>query len=248
MQMTSHKKNDIIKYGVIILLLLLFGSSLYVIQNLKAELTGSKSTIEAVSNEMTKYRDKSGLEVAQKQMILTSYKALKAIHASDSSEIGRLQKIIDKNTLSATILGNKTTGKVTGKTTVTFNQGNPKNFIVTDPKVIDIDYPCDTVYPTYRDSVSDKWATVETTANRDSIVTEYSIRNEYEITQEYKKVGKWPFRNKVPYIMVKNLNPHTETTEISSYAVQVPKTGKKMAIVAGASAVIGLIIGVIIAK
>ena len=243
--MDSNKKNNIAKYAVIILLLLLFASSLYVIQNLKAELAGSKSTIEAVSNEMTKFRDKSGLEVAEKQMILTSYKALKAIYANDSSEIGRLQKIITKNTLSATILGNKTTGKVTGKTNITFNQGHPKN---TDPLVVDIDYPCDTVYPTYRDSVGDKWSTIETVANRDSITVEYTIRNEYEITQEFKKVGNWPFRKQTPFVKVKNLNPHTETTEISSYAVQVPKTGKKMAIVAGASAILGLIIGVFIAK
>lgn len=236
--METSNRNKAIKYGALALLLLLLGGCFIIINNLKQELAGSKSTVEALSNDIVKHIDKTGAEVSEKKMILSSYKALKSIHASDSSEIGRLKKLVNKNTISGTIISNNTSGHVTGHTEIVFLKDTSARASI----------PCDTVYPIYKDSVADKWAIVKTIATKDSIRTDYKIFNEYEITQELKKEGNWPFRRKVPTVKVRNLNPHTETTAIASYAVQVPKTGKKTATIAGVAAALAFIAGFLIAK
>lgn len=236
--MEANKRNNLIKYILLLLLLLLLGGCLLYINNLKNSLANSKTTIEAISTNIKKHRDKTGAEISEKELILSSYRALKALHVSDSSEIGRLQGIVNKNTMSATILKNSTSGHKSGTTEIVFIRDTIKGTAL----------PCDTIYPTYKTKISDKWTNMKIAASKDSIQVDYKFFNEYEITQEFKKEGKWPFRHKVPEVRVRNLNPYTQTDQISSYAVQVPKQGKKLITVAGISLGIGILTGFILAK
>lgn len=234
------KKKKIFRAGILALLLLLVAGLMLHIIDIKGQLAASLSTNTALSTDMVKYRDKSGAEITEKALILSNYKALKAIHASDSSEIGRLQKLVKKSTISATIIRNQTTGTAAGTTSVTFVNNTDSLRNVTGP--------CDTIYPIYNYADSTKWADISVRATKDSTQVKYRFRNEYEITQENKKEGIWPFRRKTPVVMVRNLNPYTETTQISSYAVATPKNGAKTATLTGVAALIGIIAGIFIAK
>lgn len=238
--MEKKQRNKILKYGPIALLLLLVAGLSVTVFNLRQALTGSKTINEALSSDLVKYRDKSGAETTEKALILSNYRALQAVHASDSSEIGRLQKLVKKGTISATIIKNQTSGTAAGTTHVTF--------VNTGDSLPNVTNPCDTVYPEYSYSDSTKWADISVKATKDSTQVKYKFRNEYEITQENKKTGVWPFRKTSPIVMVKNLNPHTETTQIASYAVQPPKTGGKTAVISGAALFIGILAGIFIAK
>lgn len=246
--MEKKQRNKILKYGALALLLLLVAGLSVTVFNLREALTGSQTINTSLSSDLVKYRNKAGAETTEKALILSNYKALQAVHASDSSEIGRLQKLVKKGTISATIIKNQTSGTAAGTTTVTFTS-NPVTFVNTGDSVPNVTTnPCDTVYPEYSYSDSTKWADISVKATKDSTNVKYKFRNHYEITQENKKTGVWPFRKTSPIVMVKNLNPHTETTQIASYAVQPPKTGRKTAVISGAALFIGILAGIFIAK
>jgi hypothetical protein len=249
--MLNEKQKKYSKYALLALLLLLISGMALVINNLQGQLSLEKNNTDALSADMVKYRDKWGSEISEKQLILGTYKSLQAIHASDSSTIGQLQKLVNKTTLSATIIKNTTSGILTGTTNVTF--GNKPDSLT---KLTD---PCDGLFPTYQAEIKDSsyveskkrfivWSSFSILSNKDSTHIDYKINNELDITQEYKKEGAWPFRRKVPIVKIKNLNPHTQTNEIASYVTQVPKTGKKTAIIAGFSLALGIIAGIFIAK
>jgi len=243
-QLTPQKRNKYIKYALLLLLLLLLGGGYSYINHLKNQISGNKSTIEALSNDITKHIAKDGTETAEKNLILSSYKDLKAIHAADSSTIGKLKKLVSKNTISATIVSNVTKGSANGKTEIIFKDKT----LALDTSKHQSTIPCDTVYPEYKTDIKDKWTDINVVATKDSTHVDYKLFNEYEIKQEIKKTGTWPFRKKTPMISVHNLNPHTETTKIASYAVQVPKQGKKIAIISGLSALAGFIGAIILIK
>lgn len=212
--------------------------------NIQAELT-----IEALSSTLKKTIDKNGIETAEKRLILLDYKTLKKLHASDSSEIGRLQKIVNRYTLSATIVNTTTKGTLTGHSVnVTF--GNKADSLpkLTNEQSEAFGFPCDTIYPTYTDTLRDKWSDIAVAANKDSISVIYSVKNEFEFTQEYTKEGRWPFRKSVPVVKVRSLNPNTTTTGISSYAVPTKSTGKKVAGIGAIMLGLGFIAGAILTR
>lgn len=246
-------KRDIVFSGVIILLLILTIGLMLHLGNIKRNVTSLSSINTALSNGLVKFRDKTHSEIAQKSLILANYKTLQSIHASDSSEIGRLQQIVKKGTIAATILKNNTHGTLTGTTNVTF--GNKHDSV---PKIT---YPCDSIpMPQYQAHLEDStynettkkyvvWGKMDVIATNDSTHVNYTINNEFDITHEIKKEGFWPFRKRTPIVQVKSLNPHTETNQIMSYAV--PPSPKPVgAIAAGttAAALIGFILGVVLTR
>jgi hypothetical protein len=192
----------------------------------------SQAVITALSNELTKTVNKYGQETSQKNVLVMSVSALKSIHASDSSEIGRLQKIVNKKTSSATALSSTTSGTLRGKPHISFKQDT----------IINYNLVCDTIYPVYKDTLRDQWTNITIEASKDSTVVKYTAYNEYNITQQTKKQGKWPFRKKVAVVTVQNLNPNTKTNGVSSFSVPEPKVGKAVA----GGVVSGIVSGIIL--
>jgi hypothetical protein len=185
----------------------------------KSDLAKKDLIINAVNGELRKSVDKQGRETTRANIIVASYKELQNIHATDSSEIGRLKKLVDKRTTSAIVVSSTTSGSVSGVTSITIVDSLQRN--------------CDTVFPEYKTSIHDKWQDFEITAKKDSIHLDYKIWNEYDYKQTIEKQGKWPFRKDVPIVQVLNLNPHTKTDKIASYAVDVPKSKNGRWFVAG---------------
>lgn len=241
MRLTSEGRAIAKKIIVVLFIVALFFLGLLFSKGCQVKDLQKQFTIQALSSHLKKSIDKNGLETVQKELIMLDYKTLKSIHASDSSEIGRLQKLLTKNTISATIIKTATTGTLSGHTHVVIKDYEPKEYGFTVT-------PCDTLYPEYTDTLKDKWSNITITANKDTTMAIYNFNNELEFTQQYQKQGKWPFRKEVPIVMVKNLNPHTTTTGISSYAVPVPDHKNKFALGTGAALLIGLAAGIFIAK
>ena len=190
--------------------------------------------IEGLQAKLKISYDAQGHQIAEKRVITLAYKDLKKLRVDDSSEIGRLKKLVKKNTTSATIVNTTTSGTLIGKTNIVFVDGPVKDY----------DQPCDTIYPVYTNTLTDAWTNIAITASKDSVSAIYTTYNVFEFTHETKMQGRWPFKKPVPVVMVKSLNPHTQTTGISAYAVPTPNYKKKIAIGTG----VGFGLGVIAVK
>ena len=205
--------------------------------------------IEALQGGIKKTINKHGQETAEKQLLITTYKQLQAARASDSSTIGMLKKLVTKQTVSASVVKNHTSGSLTSTNPVVFYE-DPEVLPIVSSNSSDTSATPNPCGPTIRDTLKDKWTTIEITASKCAVTANYTIINEYEQTQTLskEKQGKWPFRYRSPVIQITNKNPNTKTDEISAWAVQVPNVNKKVTqgVVAGALA--GFVIGLILIK
>ena len=159
----------------------------------------------SANDTLTKTINKNGEEKASTDLLIGSYKDFKAMHVADSSSIGKLQKLVDKLTISATYLSN-----VTEHSFVT-----PTQIILSGDtvKIDSITY----VYPEYKTNYSNKWERFDVKANKDSFAINYKVFNEFDLVQAWKKNGL--FKRKTPEVSILNLNPHTETKDLKSFTV-----------------------------
>jgi hypothetical protein len=197
--------------------------------------------IDALSANLKKNIDKQGRETAEKTILITTVKQLKAARVSDSTAIGQLQKLVNRFTLSAAIIKNKTSGHLTGtKPTVTY-----ENFTDTLTKFV----KTDSCNPVFQDTLIDRWTEIQIFACKDSITANYTVHNEYQYSQKLgAKQGKWPFRYRHPVVSIKNMNPHTTTQEITAWTVSTPNTKKKATLAAASALLSGFILGVFLIK
>lgn len=192
----------------------------------KAE-TQNTNYVQANDSMKHKIND-LGQEITSTAVVLGDYNVLKnKLHSSDST-IKKLQALIDKHTMSATILNSKTTDKGTTHTTITGTE-----------KVIKHDSIF--IYPTYESSWTERWSIGHVKANKDSITREVTLFNEYDIKQSYKKQdGFWGnFKARQPVVEVTNLNPMTKTTALKSFVLAPDKKHK------GRTLITGIVIGFI---
>ncbi len=221
------------------LIALLFGIVVgYGLKKRNAAQMQSKLLVEALSNTMQVHRNNLGQEVAARRVIMASYKHLRATHAQDSSEIGRLKKLVTRHTISATIVHTETADTLRGNTLVSYTPAHGSNIVSAQ----------DSCHPVYTATITDVWSSHQVTATGSITTVQCLVKNEFDFTQEYKKQGRWPFRQQYPVVTATNKNPHTRTTEIISYAVPPPaKTGKTGAAIAS-GILLGLVSGFIIFK
>ncbi len=235
--MTTKKQNRNLLYSALLLLLLVSIGLGYLVKNYVSRVNNQAMIIEALQGGLKKTVDAAGRETAQKNILITSYKDLKRLHVADSSEIGRLKKMVGKHTTSAAVINNTTSGTLTGSTSVVFVAGDTlKN-------------PCDTMHAVYTSTLTDEWGCIKVTASKDSTKADYTIRNEYEVKQELgDKQGKWPFRYRSLVLKVTNNNPHTTTDKISVWAVQTPNIKKKVATGVGIGFLGGILTAIIVTR
>lgn len=201
--------------------------------------TSQQLLIEALTSKLKISYDEQGHQIAEKQTLVLEYNELQKIHAPDSSEIGRLKKLVKKNTAVAAIVNTSTSGTLTGTTTVTYN----------NPPIKDYDtLAVDSCNPVYTAVLVDKWSNIQIEASRDTTFAKYKIFNEFEFTLNYKKQGRWPFRIKAPTIAVKSLNPNTVTTGISAYAVPTLNHKKRNTAIAVSTFILGVVGTVILLR
>lgn len=166
----------------------------------------------AINDTLTKTMNKLGQEKASTDLLLGTYKNFKAMHVADSSAIGKLQKLVDKLTISATYLSN-----ATGNTFVSVTQP------ILSADTVKMD-PILVIYPEYKTNYENKWERFSITANKDSFAVDYKVFNEFSLKQEWRRNGL--FKRKTPEVSILNLNPHTETKELKTFTVKEDKSNR----------------------
>jgi len=226
--MNSTKFNYILIVTVLILGVLLYYKGCNQPSG-QDELKQLQTMYDASESQVRHYETKAGQDSAVKQVQIGKIAELKALHSKDSTEI-LLQKLVNKNTISASVVSTETKGTIQGKTTVIKSPNENREIVEVNEKTKEKDSTkcvCDTAcYPTYGLSYKNKWEIVDAVATNKKFTIEYKILEQYEIAQEFKQEGKWYNRKEVPYVSVKSLNPRTMTTNVQSFAVQPPKQDK----------------------
>jgi hypothetical protein len=171
-----------------------------------------QNLLNSVNDTLTKTINKHGQEKASTDLLLSTYKDFKAMHVADSSAIGKLQKLVDRLTISATYLSNVTDNSFVAST---------QTIISGDTVIIDsITY----VYPEYKTNYTNKWERFNIKATKDSFAIDYKVFNEFNLKQEWKPNGL--FKRKTPEVSILNLNPNTETNELKTFTVKEDKSNR----------------------
>jgi hypothetical protein len=171
-----------------------------------------QNLLNSVNDTLTKTINKHGQEKASTDLLLSTYKDFKAMHVADSSAIGKLQKLVDRLTISATYLSNVTDNSFVAST---------QTILSGDTVIIDsITY----VYPEYKTNYTNKWERFNIKANKDSFAIDYKVFNEFNLKQEWKPNGL--FKRKTPEVSILNLNPNTETNELKTFTVKEDKSNR----------------------
>lgn len=171
-------------------------------------------SFEALYNASTdtlhQVRNKLGQEETKTALLYGSVSDLKKLHVSDSSAIGKLQKLVDKNTISATYLSVATGNIISSGTDTIIMRDTIKG-----PDGITY------VYPEYRDTIKSQWEDIKIKSNKDSTSIDYKVFNEFNIVQSWERPSL--LKRKIPIANITNLNPHTETKEFKTFTLQENK-------------------------
>lgn len=221
-------KERIYKITSIVIIVILILLNLKSCQNTKNTINDYSQTINALSDTVTSYRTKDGMQVAKIQLIETEKLQQFLEIQSKDAEIIKLQEEVKKNKKR---IGNS--GSVTVVTNTTEVQSSDTTYITSKDTIIRNDTIF--IYPEYSSLIkkglrkdSTYWATINVKSNKDSTSVGVSLNNSYVVVigNERKKGFKNLFKPKVPFVEVTNENPYTETKTLRSYQVKVPKSKK----------------------
>lgn len=195
------KLKDVIYSLVILTLCLLLWKSCNKSDSFKELYNQSTDTLHQTRNELNQ-------QVTTTALLYGTIDDLKQLHTADSSAIHRLQKMVDKLTISATYLSTTTGNTIVSTTTIIQRDTVYKEGIAY-------------LYPEYRDTIANKWEHFIMAANKDSFQLQYKVFNEFEIKQHWQKNGF--LARKTPIAEIINLNPHTETQVYKTFTLQEDK-------------------------
>jgi len=160
---------------------------------------------DVATAQMKTFKDKDSTQTAQILVFEASSKRdFLKIKSSDSTIIF-LQSEVKKYKNQIKEPGSS----VTTATSTTNNSGTLPTH-VTNP------VPTNTVSPIYSANKTNAWIDLAISATKDSISYKLAVRNKYSVIIGYEKG--------LPTAIIKNYNPYTETTDMKSYQVTMPKT------------------------
>ncbi|MEK6879229.1 MAG: hypothetical protein AABY22_06445 [Nanoarchaeota archaeon] len=217
-----QKYFNIAAVSIIILLILLYYRSCNRIENLQNNIELNK----ALNDTLVKTRNTLGQEISSRKALYTDLPTFKKLNGIKDSAILELQKRVDKNTQSATIIKNTTVTSALGGTDIIIQ----RDTIIKDSIVY--------IYPEYRKVFQDGWFWAKITSNKDTTILNFQTYNEFVIQHIWKRQDGL-FKPKSLIIEVTNLNPNTETTSLQSFVIK-PKSPRKLIIFAG-----GIVIGAV---
>lgn len=198
---------QLLPYIIIVVLMLLYLD--------QCRTTGDERDINTALNDtLTFIINKDGTQTTKTSIITSTSKRDLIRLETRNKEIKRLQRLLGetKRLLSATVFSNNTASRITSGSTISH-----RDTIYLENGI--------EVWPTYWTIFKDEWQDFNVTANQDTFLIDYIVFNRYEITQAYEKRKKGLFRKRVPVITIHNLNPHTETLTLKSFAIK-PKPRK----------------------
>lgn len=176
---------------IIVLILLLFKSC-----NKSKDLTNLYNFIQ---DSLHTYKLKDSSSVSYIAALEVDKQTLMSLNAGNDSRIKELQNALKQNSKAIDYLITKVE---------TIDHGNTITNITYEKDSLDT---CLRHFPIYNTQWNEKWSIGSITAKRDSIYRDIRIKNEFDSWHEYKK-GQLT-------VFMKNLNPNTSTTELTSYVV-----------------------------
>ena len=206
----TQKQSNIL----IIILLLLVGFFGYQYYNTSQDLQEQVTLTEAANAKMETWRGKDGLNRAKIQALETRNSEAFLKMATNDSSILALQYAVK------------------GMERYLRDQGSVTNFSTetgistsSETEVI----PNDTLpeFPSYRSEFDlDGWVYGSTLATKDSTHLDLRVKNSYTLTVGVEPQGFLGMGKGKAFAEVKNLNPYSETTDLRTYQVTVPKQKK----------------------
>ena len=173
----------------------------------------SQEMYDASQDSLHKTINSLGQEETKTKLLVGSVSDLEKLSSMKDSSIQRLIKLVNKKTISASVISS-TTSNTTSTETISHSRDTLRG---KDSLIY--------IYPEYSKRDSNKWEQIYARANKDSFTVNYKIFNEFSFKQEWEKQkvkGKF-FKQKVAMAKITNLNPHTETRELKSFVVEPPK-------------------------
>jgi hypothetical protein len=168
--------------------------------------------ITAKDDSLHQTRNTLGQQKTTTTLLYGTISDFKKIHTSDSSQLGKLQKLVSRLTISATVL-NTVTGNTFSSPTGTITSADT---VKKDSLVY--------VYPEYTTDYTNRWERFKIKANKDSFDIQYKVFNEFDLMQTWKRNGI--FKRKTCIAEITNLNPHTETLQYKTFTVQENKSNR----------------------
>ncbi|OFY84121.1 MAG: hypothetical protein A3F72_19780 [Bacteroidetes bacterium RIFCSPLOWO2_12_FULL_35_15] len=133
---------------------------------------------KASSDTLKQTRNELGQQKTTTTLLYGSVKSFKNLHAIDSSALAKVQKMVDKLTISATYLA-----------TITGNNIKTSTGIVLIHDTIKGKDGISYVYPEYSTHYENKWERFIVIANKDTTKVDYKVFNEFELVQDWKRNG-----------------------------------------------------------
>lgn len=173
----------------------------------------SIALVNALNDSLRYYINKDSENVATISVISTeSTKAFTDLKVSNE-EIRKLQETVKD--YSKKLKAGSSVTRASIETAITST--NPTN-VLGDIK---IEWKNDTayVYPTYKDSIENKWISYKAVMNKDTSKVSIKITNDFSAIVGYTK-------NKVPFVDLVTENPYTVTKTLRTYQVKMPRVKK----------------------
>ena len=193
------------KLNIILLLTVLIMAILY--QKSCKETNHVKQLYKSVNDDLYLTKNALGNQVATTSILIAEKRDLIKLNADNDSTLKKLQQLVKKQrqVISATVFNVETQSIGTAGTVL-------------------IDTLIDSLicnYPEYNIVYSDKWQTVNITANKDSINWKFTNKDEFHFVHKYKSNGL--FKGKTAFVEVVNLNPNTTTTDLRTFTIPTEK-------------------------
>ncbi len=209
-EVVYKKIKDILIFVLGIGLILMLSKSC----NQSAKINELKNLSESVSTELIKSRNNLNQEITKNQVIQTQTLETFIKLKSLDTTIIKLQNEVKEN---------KQYLKQVGSSLTYFNNNTNYNGNIKTKVSLDSNKS-----PIYNFDLSDEWINLVGQSDSNNTHVDLKIKNQYSIIVGYDKVkekGHW-FKVRKPFTIVKNFNPYTETNELKTYQVSVPKPKK----------------------
>lgn len=198
------KNLDLIGVSVFFIFILYFNS------DLKSKVDDLTLQNSVLSYQMISYRNSDSLHVA-KIAVISSEKTKQFLKIqSKDSMILQLQQIIKKNKKTLTQPGSSTS--------LIDSQTSIKGVIPTTIEVKKTPVEKGEDFPEYTSSIVNSWIDLAISAKPDSTSFDLKVRNKYSVIIGQDKNGS--------FAEVTNYNPYTETVDMRTYSVLMPKKKK----------------------
>lgn len=198
--------------ATVIVLLLLLDKCGDRANGFEAMSVANADTLEITRNNLGQERSVVGL-------LSGSYDQLARQAAGKDTTLAKLQEIVNKRTISATILSNTTASSFTAPTIVTYDETELSTNELETNNSVDSTHICPVLFPKYNTSYTNRWERFNITATRDSFNVNYKVFNEFELTQNWQRYGFLKTKKRA-ITSVLNLNPNTETKELKTFTVE----------------------------